>query len=215
MQSLQEYLIENIDEGKIWDSIKGWFKSLFDSEDKEFSRYTKNSLKGAKLNKYREYLEENFSKEKVIIKKLTDSELKEIVYPCGIMPDKEFNFGFYNFVDYKQNKYYKDSDYIGYMYNTKNVSDTLVLIQIKFNTDNTVELINLQINDDFSKVITFKDVINMLIKDKVIENYKIIVVKEQVNKDLYNQTINDCNFNKEQKNGENISILTINNEKNK
>ena len=215
MQSLQEYLIENIDEGKIWDSIKGWFKSLFDSEDKEYSRYTKDCLKGNKLNKYHKYLDETFSKDKVTIKKLNDSELKEIVYPCGVMPNKEFNFGFYEFIDYKTNKYYKESDYIAYIYNTENVSDSLVLIQVKFNTDNTLELINLQIADDFSNLISFEEVINMLVKSKAIENYKIIIVKEKVNKDLYNHTINDCNFNKEQKDGENISTLNINNEKNK
>ena len=63
MITLQEYLIEHLDEGKIWDSIKGWFKSLFEPSEKEFDRYGKeeNRIEGEKLVKFKKYLEENFS----------------------------------------------------------------------------------------------------------------------------------------------------------
>lgn len=211
MQSLQEYLIENIDEGKIWDSIKNWFKSLFDSDDKEYSRYSKgqNELSGANLTNYKNYLKDNFNKSQIKIHKLTDSELKEVVFPAGVMPSKEYNFGFYDFSDYKKDKNYKDSDYIGYMYNTKNVSDTAVLIQIKYDKVD-IEIIKLQIVEEFENLLKLNDIIKMLIENKeIIGDYKNIIIKEKTNKNLFNQVINDCDFTKEFEEGENIAKLSL------
>ena len=126
------------------------------------------------------------------------------------MPSKEYNFGFYNFIDYKKDKLYKDSDYIGYMYNTKNVSDTGVLIQIIYNSTN-IEIIKLQVVEEFENLLSISDILNMFIKNKeIMKDYKNIIVKEKVNKDLFNQFINDCDFTKEFEEGESFAKFTLN-----
>lgn len=210
MQTLQSYLIDNIDEGKIWNAIKDWFKDLF-NDNKKYSRYAtgKNELSGSNLTNYKEYLQENFDKKSLKLYKLNDRELKEVVYPGGVMPSKEYNFGFYEFLDYKEDKNYKDSEYIGYLYNTKDVSDAAVLLQIKY-SNVYIEIIKLQIIEEFEKLLTIEDIIKLLSKNKeIINNYKYIVVNESTNKNLFNQVINDCKFKKEFEEGESLAKLSL------
>lgn len=222
MQSLQEYLIENIDEGKIWDSIKDWFKSLFDSKsNKQYSRYVdvddENYISGSNLNNYKSYLKDNFDKNDIKLKDLTDVELKKVVFPGGVEPSKEYDFGFYDFIDYKNDEYYKESNYIGLLYNNDDVSDTSALVQIKYN-DEELEIIKLQIINEFENILSISDIINMIIKNKeIINNCKFITVNETINKNLYNKVINDCKFKKEydDKSKSNIGKLEVKTQNNK
>ena len=201
MQSLQGYLEQNINEGELWDSIKQWFKDLFDPEsDKQYSRYVdsedENHLSGSNLSNYKDYLENNFNKENIQIKVLNDKELKKVVYPAGVEPNKEDGIGFYEFIDYAEDKNHKGSTYIGFLYNTKEVSDTPALIQVKYDTE-TFEIIKLQIIEEFENELSISDIINIISKkQEIIKNCTSIIVNETTNKELFNQVINDCNFKK-------------------
>ena len=139
MITLQEYLIEHLDEGKIWDSIKNWFKNLFEPSDKE-------------------------------------------------------------------------SDYFGLVYETSNVKDTACLVNSKNNGDD-IEIIKLQVIQEFLKYLPVKNVIKLLKESNEFTNgAKRLVVKEKKNKDLYNQVINDCKFEKLYEKDENIAALKLNEE---
>ena len=211
MITLQEYLIEHLDEGKIWDSIKGWFKSLFEPSDKEFDRYGKeeNRIEGGKLVKFKKYLEENFSEEYIKIKLFDDfKNLNKVIYPNGIEPNKDENFGFYEFTDELD----KETQYFGLVYEDKNVKDTASLVNSKLNKDD-IEIIKLQVIQEFTKYLPIKDVIKLLKKsNEFIGQSKRFIVKEKVNKNLYNQVINDCKFEKLYENDENIAALKLNEE---
>lgn len=211
MITLQEYLLENLDEGKIWDSIKDWFKSLFEPSDKEFDRYSKdeNSIEGENLIKYKKYLEDNFSEENIKIQKFTNlKDLKKAIYPNGIEPNREENFGFYEFTDELD----KESDYFGLVYENSNVKDTTCLVNSKNNGDD-IEIIKLQVIQEFLKYLPIKDVIKLLKEsNEFTSGAKRLVVKEKKNKDLYNQVINDSKFEKLYENEENIAALKLNEE---
>lgn len=208
MITLQEYLIENLDEGKIWDSIKGWFKSLFEPSDKEFDRYGKdeNQIEGVNLVKFKKYLEDNFTEEAINIKQFDLKSLENVIRPNGSEPNKDENFGFYEFAD----KIDEKSEYFGLVYNDKNVKDTSCLVNSKVSGDD-IEIIKLQVIQEFAKYLPIKNVIKLLKTSKdFIGSAKRLVVKEKVNKELYNQVINDCNFEKSYENDENIAALKLN-----
>ena len=211
MITLQEYLIEHLDEGKIWDSIKGWFKSLFEPSDKEFDRYGKeeNRIEGEKLVKFKKYLEENFSEEYIKVQLFDDfKNLNKVIYPNGIEPNEEEKFGFYEFTGELD----KETQYFGLIYDEKNVKDTACLVNSKLNKDD-IEIIKLQVIQEFTKYLPIKDVIKLLKKsNEFIRQSKRFIVKEKVNKNLYNQVINDCNFEKLYENDENIAALKLNEE---
>lgn len=211
MITLQEYLIEHLDdihEGQIWDSIKGWFKGLFEPSDKEFDRYGKdqNRIEGGNLVKFKKYLDENFSEEYIQIQEIDLKHLKNIIYPNGTEPNEEENFGFYEF----NGKLDEKSQYFGLVYNNKNVKDTACLINSKFNKDD-IEIVKLQVIQEFNKYLPIKNVIKLLKKsNEFVGQSKRFIVKEKVNKNLYNQVINDCDFEKLYENGENIAVLKLN-----
>jgi len=209
MITLQEYLLENLDEGKIWDSIKDWFKSLFEPSDKEFDRYgdEKNRIEGENLVKFKKYLEDNFSEEYIKIQEFNDlKNLNKIIYPNGIEPNKEENYGFYEFTGELD----KETQYFGIIYDEKNVKDTACIINISKNK-NDIEIIKLQVIQEFTKYLPIRNVIKLLKKSKeFIGESKRLVVKEKTNKNLYNQVINDCGFEKLYENDENIAALKLN-----
>jgi len=211
MITLQEYLIEHLDEGKIWDSIKGWFKSLFEPSDKEFDRYGKeeNRIEGEKLVKFKKYLEENFSEEYIKVQLFDDfKNLNKVIYPNGIEPNEEEKFGFYEFTGELD----KETQYFGLIYDEKNVKDTACLVNSKLNKDD-IEIIKLQVIQEFTKYLPIKNVIKLLKNsNEFIGQSKRFIVKEKVNKNLYNQVINDCNFEKLYENDENIAALKLNEE---
>jgi len=211
MITLQEYLIEHLDdihEGQIWDSIKGWFKSLFEPSDKEFDRYGKdtNRIEGGNLVKFKKYLDENFSEKYIKIKQFDQKSLEKVIRPNGVEPNEEEKFGFYEF----NGKLDEKSQYFGLVYNNKNVKDTACLINSK-NNGNDIEIIKLQVIQEFNKYLPIKNVIKLLKKsNEFVGQSKRFIVKEKVNKNLYNQVINDCDFEKLYENGENIAALKLN-----
>lgn len=207
MITLQEYLLENLDEGKIWDSIKGWFKSLFEPSDKEFDRYGKdnNRIEGSNLIKFKKYLEENFTEDAITIKKFDIKELNKAIRPNGIEPNQDEEFGFYEF----SGKLNEKTDYFGLVYDENKVKDTACIVNTKQNKDN-IEIIKLQVIQEFIKYLPIRIVIKLLKNsNEFIGTNKIIIVKEKTNKDLYNQVINDCEFEKVYENDENIAKLEI------
>jgi len=207
MITLQEYLIEHLDEGKIWDSIKGWFKSLFEPSDKEFDRYGKdeNRIEGSNLIKFKKYLEENFTEDSITIKKFDIKELNKAIRPNGIEPNQDEEFGFYEF----SGKLNEKTDYFGLVYDDNKVKDTTCIVNTKQNKDN-IEIIKLQVIQEFIKYLPIRIVIKLLKNsNEFIGSNKVIIVKEKTNKDLYNQVINDCEFEKVYENDENIAKLEI------
>ena len=207
MITLQEYLLEHLDEGKIWDSIKGWFKSLFEPSDKEFDRYGKdeNRIEGSNLIKFKKYLEENFTEDAITIKKFDIKELNKAIRPNGIEPNQDEEFGFYEF----SGKLDEKTDYFGLVYDDNKVKDTACIVNTKQNKDN-IEIIKLQVIQEFIKYLPIRIVIKLLKNsNEFIGTNKVIIVKEKINKDLYNQVINDCEFEKVYENDENIAKLEI------
>lgn len=211
MITLQEYLLENLDEGKIWDSIVGWFKNLFEPSDKEFDRYGKeaNRIEGENLVKFKKYLEENFTEENIEIQQFENlKNLNKVIYPNGIEPNEDEEFGFYEFTGELDEK----SDYFGLIYKDKNVKDTACLVNSKSNGED-IEIIKLQVIQEFVKYLSIKNVIKLLKgSNEFVNEAKRLVVKEKKNKDLYNQVINDCKFEKLYEKDENIAALKLNEE---
>ena len=208
MITLQEYLIENLDEGKIWDSIKNWFKSLFEPSDKEFDRYGKdaNRIEGGNLVKFKKYLEEHFTEDSITIKQIDQKSLNKVIRPNGIEPNEDEEFGFYEFMGELDEEF----DYFGLIYEDKNVKDTACLVNSKSNGKD-IEIMKLQVIQEFTKYLPIKNVIKLLKKsEEFIGESKRLVVKEKINKNLYNQVINDCDFEKLYENDENIAALKLN-----
>lgn len=214
MKSLQTYILENIDqdinEGELWDSIKEWFKKLFEPTDKKFDRYNPDSdINGIILDEYIQYLDEHFDKKYLKLKKLTKEDLKKIVYPNGKEPNEEDQIGFYKFID-DVNKKDDKSLYFGFIYDEKNIKDTSCLINIIYK-DNKIEILNIQILKEFNKYLPLKKIISLLIKNETfIKNCSAIFIKETTDKEVYKQLINDSEFEKEFDKKNNTNIATKN-----
>lgn len=215
MKSLQEYILENVDndvnEGKIWDAIKDWFKKFFEPSDREFDRYNPdNKISGMNLENYQKYLEDNFDIKDLKFKEIRKKDLKNIVYPNGEEPNKDGEIGFYNFIDNVNNK--KDTtEYFGFIYEDKNVKDSPCLINCIHEGDK-IELLNIQIIKEFINLFSIKQAINLLLSIKDFkQNAKQIIFKENTNKSLYQQLINDNEFEEtfDKENNQNIAIKNI------
>lgn len=215
MKSLQSYILEHIDndvnEGKILDAIKEWFKKLFEPSDRKFDRYNSdNGLNGTNLSNYETYLKDNFDIKNIEIKKLDLETLKKIVYPNGEEPNTEEQIGFYEFIDNIDEKE-NNSDYFGLIYKDSEVKDTAVLLN-SVNNGGKIEILKLQVIKEFINLLKLNDVIKLLKQNKeFIGTYKIMYIKQNTNKELYNQLINDCGFIEEydKTKNENIAKLEI------
>lgn len=209
MITLQQYMNENLDEGKIWDSIKDWFKKLFEPSNKEFDRYgnEENLIEGSNLVRFKKYLEDNYDENSIRIEKIPFNKLDNIIRPNGTEPNEEENFGFYKFAG----KLNEKDIYFGLIYEDSKVKDTASLIKIKQDEDeNIIELLELQVIQEFTKYLPIRVVTKLLENsNEFIGANKVIIVKEKTNKELYNQVINDCGFEKVYENDENIAKLEI------
>lgn len=205
MKSLQQYLLENLDtieEGKIWDAIKNWFKELFEPSDRPYDRYNEdNDISGANRENYISYLKDNFSIKNCEVKKVDKDDLKKIIYPNNHQPDLENKLGFYKFIDTKNGNFYS------IVYKDDQVKDTPVLIKVK--EGEILEILDLQIISEFSNIFMLKDVIDLLVKSDDIKNIKKIIFKENSDKDIYKQLINDCSFKEEFNDTENQNIAIL------
>jgi len=213
MKSLQTYLIENLDntieEGKILDAIKEWFKNLFSPSKKKFDRYNpEKPLIGTTLSNYKEYLKENFNMKNIEIRYIGFDELKKIVYPNGNEPSIEDKVGFYDFIDNIDDKD-KDTDYFAFFYRESDIKDTACLVNC-IKSNKRVELLKIQVVNEFENLLPIKDVIEQLkSNEEFIEDIKEIFIKENTNKNLYKQLINDCGFESEYDEKKNINIAKI------
>lgn len=211
MKSLQEYLLENIDEGKIWDSIKDWFKKLFEPSDREFDRYNPdNKISGINLNNYQKYLDENFDSKNLKLQQLDKKSLKTIVYPNGEEPNEDGEIGFYKFID-NVNISKDNTEYYGFIYDEKNAKDTACLINCKHNGNN-IELLNIQVIKEFMTLFPIKNALKLLLSIKQFtQEANQVIFKETTDKTLYKQLINDCEFESQydKENNTNIAIKNI------
>lgn len=216
MKSLQQYIYESIDndvnEGKIIDAIKNWFKSLFEPSDKQFNRFNEdNALKGSNLSNYIDYLKENFEISKIKINKIEDKKyLKDIVYPNGVEPNYEQQLGFYDFIDNANNEKDK-TQYIGLFFEDSECTDVPALINYKKEGE-AINIIKIQIIKEFIDFISLNQLIDLIKTEKeFIEDSKTLFIKKDTNKELYNKLVNDCNFKEEydKSNNENIAKLSL------
>lgn len=216
MKSLQQYIYESIDndvnEGKIIDAIKNWFKSLFEPSDKQFNRFNEDhALKGSNLSNYIDYLKENFEISKIKVNKIEDKKyLKDIVYPNGVEPNYEQQLGFYDFIDNANNEKDK-TQYIGLFFEDSECTDVPALINYKKEGE-AINIIKIQIIKEFIDFISLNQLINLIKTEKeFIEDSKTLFIKKDTNKELYNKLVNDCNFKEEydKSNNENIAKLSL------
>lgn len=216
MKSLQQYIYESIDndvnEGKIIDVIKNWFKSLFEPSDKKFNRFDEeHDLKGSNLSNYIDYLKENFEINKIKVNKIEDKKyLKDIVYPNGVEPNYEQQLGFYDFIDNVNNEKDK-TQYLGLFFEDSECTDVPALINYK-KEEEAINIIKIQIIKEFIDFISLNQLIDLIKTEKeFIEDSKTLFIKKDTNKELYNKLINDCNFKEEydKSNNENIAKLSL------
>lgn len=238
MRSLQEYIIESqqIEEGKILDSIKNWFKNLFTPSNKKFDRYgddndtpnrynnynntdfSNNKFSGDNLIEFEEYINSNFSISKCKVLNILQRNLEKIIMPHGVKPDKTQNIGFYNFIDNLKSK--ENLTYLGILYEDDNVRDICSLLQY-VRLGNLFKILNYQTLEEYSKVINIKNVIDLLIdylkkynqKNSQSQVTRITIDKNDDTVDLFNKLVNDCNFtiNKDasKKNEKDIAYIDI------
>jgi len=222
MKTLQEYLLEqyevyndNIQEGEVWDAIKNWFKNLFEpNKELKFDRYNfddeyEGEFKSDKLEEYKQYIENNFDLKNCKVKQINLKELKNIVCPNNIKPNESDEYGFYNFLE-NVDKNIKDQLYFGIIYLDKEVKDTIALISIE-NNNGIFNIIKYQIIKEYQNKLTIKLLINIFENSDIFKkNCQALVCKKTTDNNLYNQLINDCDFNKETINNENIAIKKYN-----
>ena len=204
MKSLQDYILEEleynneINEGKVWNAIKKWWNKLFySSDDKKYDRYS-SDFNSDLRNEYVTELKNKFSLNNIRIKKIVNNQaLREIVNPNGVKPDIKKNTGFTDFIDETISK---DYDIYGISYITDDISDTAALIKVK-NCDssfkefsNYLEIVKIQIINEFTNVLSVNDILNKFAKSIVNEGF--IYKYNDKNKELYNVLLDECNFNK-------------------
>ena len=208
MKHIQYYINENlqndlINEGKILQAIKSWFKKLFEPTDKQYDRFRDH---GQSIKKHPEEYKELINKE---------FDFEHIVH--GPISYKEMNeqFEIYKGYDIELNKDHKY--YEGFWVNAK-VRDCIYLADtIELKNDDTnylqaYEILQILIKDEFKEKINIEDIINILLDkyEKVKYNTGLpkntkVIIKEKTNKDIYNIAINKCKFQKDEQNGEKIA----------
>lgn len=216
MKSLQIFLNENLEnhivnEGKIWDAIKDWFKKLFEPSDREFDRYNvENKISGSNLANYKKYLNENFDVKNLKLKPITKKDLKNVVYPNGEEPNEDGEIGFYNFIDNINDK--KDNtEYFVYVYEDIKVKDTSCIINCIYE-GKKIELLKIQILKEFSTLLPIKRALELLFANKEFKKDSTqVVFKENTDKSFYKQLINDSEFESQydKENNQNIAIKNI------
>lgn len=214
MKSLQEFLIEefeynniSIQEGAIWDAIKEWFKNLFEPSDRPYDRYGDEEITGATEEDYIAYLKDNFNVSNCEVKKIDYKSLKKIISPKGVKPDLENKRGFYKFIDGSKDK---GIDWISIIYKDEKTKDCPCLIKTKI-LDGTIEIIDLQIIYEYVNIFKLDQVIDLLKNNKETlgKDIEKIIFKESSDKDIYNQLINDCDFEEEYNKDENTNIANL------
>jgi hypothetical protein len=215
MKSLQQYIYESyedINEGKIFDAIKNWFKKLFEPTDKTYDRYTNHGKYISEHPKeYNQYLSKNFKWENVVTGSLDDNQY-ELVHK----ENPEFN------IEFKKDKYY---DYDIGFFTDKEVRDICYIIELKetHEEDNYIgtEILNIQIAAAFKPYIKLENIFDILTStDKQPKYTKIKLnlhgkartfIQKKNNEELYKSSLT-FGFKKGTYKGNNISYYITNKE---
>lgn len=203
MKDLNKYINENlqnniINEGKIWDAIKNFFKKIFSQDDnkylfkpskKKFDRFDPNDFITTHNDEYKEYLKSNFNFKFLASDKKTPKLVKEI-----INHHDELNF------DIDESHTY----YVG-IFISKNIKDVVYIVDgeifNKEEKDNSKDyyIYNIHIINEYKEYISMKDISDILLNQKKEMKWNEIeidnlIITEKDNKELYKQLIKDCNF---------------------
>lgn len=194
MKSLQEYIIESIEsdinEGRIWDAIKRWFNDLFSPSDKKFDRYKEN---GIDTPDYIDYIKHNFNNHNIKLHKIKKSLLNNIVNPTSVVPSKNNDEGFWQFIDEPTEP---EGVFYALVYTDKSCKDTVCLIKINEHKqlyNNCAEILKVQILKEYQNYISFDDVVTYL-EILLSKTHNGLFIKRNQNKKLYETFINDCDF---------------------
>lgn len=221
MKTLQEYILESIDtddvnEVKVWDAIKNWFSDLFTVSNKRYDRYS--TLNDPLLiNDYKEHLKNYFNPDKITVHIVTGSELKKIINTDIKNEFSSETTGFNEFINEPEPK--NKSQFYILHYKDSNINDIVCIIKVKENNvlvSKYIEIEKLQISDLYSDLLKLNKIINIfkIYLNKNTADKKIMYdgfyICKDVNEDLYNMVINDCDFEKEYIEGENIAKLAFN-----
>lgn len=205
MQSLQDYILENYDinEGKVWDAVKKWFKELFTPSTKKYDRYAKD-FDASTRSAYMEYLKQTFSRNNITIKKiLSDSDLAKIVKPNNIQPSQIDNKGYWKFDGFKLRKIQQERLFT-FVYEDKSVKDVIALLySTSFNDvsglEKYFEIKKLQILPELENIYSLRDCMQdyiKFLKNTMTQQSKGIYISKSTDPNLFNKLINDCEFEK-------------------
>ena len=221
MKTLQEYILESIytddvNEGKIWDAIKNWFADLFTTSNKKYDRYS--TLNDPLLiNDYKEYIKNYFNYNRITIHNVNGSELKKIINSDIKNEFTNETTGFNEFINEPEPK--NKSQFYILHYKDSNINDIVCIIKAKENNvlvSKYIEIEKLQISDLYSDLLKLNKIINIF-KTYLNKNatgkktmYDGFYVCKNVNDELYNMVINDCDFERDLVDNKNIAKFTFN-----
>jgi len=212
MKQINEYINENInhniiEEGKIWDSIKEFFKKIFKSDDnyylfkpskKKYDRFKDDGEYIVKHNnEFKKYIENNFKFSYVSLSTKRVSKMQEILNVHDRL----------NFEVNQNHKYY-----VGYFIDIQTKDICFVVDGYKKEDSEDYFLVNFYIVDEYSKYITNKDIVDLLLNQKKeckfndVELQKLFI-KEKDNKELYKTLIKNCNFKKDSNSSEHLAYI--------
>lgn len=207
MQSLQDYILESyedVNEGKVWDSIKKWFSNLFTPSSKKYDRFAKDFDDKTNAD-YITYLKSSFNEKHLTVKKITsNSILQKVIHPLNTTPSKVENRGFWKFADFE----YKNESFERlFMFEYEDGVATKDVIALIYSTaykdvpefEKFFEIKKLQILPDLEEILTLPKLI------KVYKKFIVTTTRDQMDgiyiaknsdPDLYQKLINDCGFEK-------------------
>ena len=215
MKSLQQYLLEeleyndsNIQEGAIWDAIKNWFKSIFDPSDRPYDRYGDEDITGATKQDYISYLQDNFAIDNCEVKMVDKKTLRKLINPKGVKPNQDTKEGFYKFMDIESNK---SLTWISIIYKDEKTKDCPAIIKSKIVNEKTLEILDFQIISEYVNVFKVHQLFTLLKENisNISSEINKIIFKESSDKSIYNQLVNDCNYNSEFDKDDNTNIAFV------
>lgn len=212
MKQINEYINENInhnliEEGKIWNAIKSFFKKIFEPNDnyylfkysnKKYDRFKNDGEYIAKHDdEFKKYIENNFTFECVSVGIKKPEKVQEIIN----IHDK------LNFTINENHKYY-----IGYFIDRKTKDICFIIDGYKSEDIKDYYITDFHIVEEYNKYISNKDIIDLLLNQKKECKFneidlKKIFIKEKDNKKLYKTLIKDCKFQKDNNQSDNVAFL--------
>ena len=215
MKHIQYYINENlqndlINEGKILQAIKSWFKKLFEPTDKKYDRFRDHGQSIKKhLKEYKELINKEFDFRHIVHGPISYKDIKE-------------QFEIYKGYDIELNK---DHKYFEGFWVNKLVRDSIYLVDLgditkddDFENLSVYEILQILIKEEFKDKINIQNIINIMIDNEKNIKYNTpisdfgqkVIIKEKTNKDIYNIAINKCGFKEDEQNNEKIAFYKKN-----